>query len=115
MKLYLQQEAVENAAYIDHLIKQSASMYTISKHTNSSFLDRTCELKTVHSLQKEQVLNSVYKLCDSSSGYMWNFIVYTGKDIVYVDKHPGEQNSSQTVLELANNLLDKGYCLYLKN
>jgi hypothetical protein len=41
--------------------------------------------------------------------------VYTGKDTVYGEKHPGEQTSSRIMLELANDLLDKGYCLYLDN
>lgn len=31
------------------------------------------------------------------------------------DKHPGEQTSSQIVLELPDNLADKGNCLYLDN
>ena len=30
-------------------------------------------------------------------------------------RHPGEQTSSRTVLEIAHDLLDKGYCLYLDN
>jgi hypothetical protein len=42
---------------------------------------------------------------------VWNFTVYTGK--VYGGKHPGEQTSSRIALELANDLLGKGCCLYL--
>ena len=57
----------------------------------------------------------VYKLCESSTGYFWNFIVYTGKDTIYGQRHPGEQNSLRIVLEVAHNLLDKGYCLYVDN
>ena len=57
----------------------------------------------------------IYKLCESSAGYVWNFIVYTGKDTIYGQRHPGEQTSSRIVLEIAHDLLDKGYCLYLDN
>ena len=30
-------------------------------------------------------------------------------------RHPGEETSSRIVLEIAHDLLDKGYCLYLDN
>jgi len=57
----------------------------------------------------------IYKLCESNTGYVWNFIVYTGKDTIYGQRHPGEQTSLRIVLEVAHDLLDKGYCLYLDN
>ena len=56
-----------------------------------------------------------YKLCECSTGCVWIFIVYTGKDTIYGQRHPGEQASSRIVLDVANDLLDKGYCLYLDN
>jgi len=55
------------------------------------------------------------KLCKSTTGYVWNFIIYTGKDTIYGQTHPGEQTPLRVVLELAHDLLDKGYCLYLDN
>jgi len=57
----------------------------------------------------------IYKLCESSTGYVWNFIVYTGKDTIYGQRHPGEQTSLRIMLKVAHDLLDKGYCLYLDN
>ena len=57
----------------------------------------------------------IYKLCESSTGYVWNFIIYTGKDTIYGQRHPREQTSSRIVLEVVHNQLDKGYCLYLDN
>ena len=57
----------------------------------------------------------IYKLCESSTGYVWNFTVNTGKDTIYGQRHPGEQTFSRIVLEVAHDLLDKGYCLYLDN
>jgi len=56
-----------------------------------------------------------YKLCKSTTGYVWNFIVYTGKDITYGHRHPAEQTPLRIVLELAHNLLDNSYSLYLDN
>jgi hypothetical protein len=56
----------------------------------------------------------IYKLCENSMGCVWNFIVYTGKDTIYDQRHPGEQTSSRIVLEIAHNL-DKSYWLYLEN
>jgi hypothetical protein len=53
----------------------------------------------------------IYKLWESSTGYIWNFTVYTGKDTT----HPGEHTSLTTVLEIAHHLLGRGYCLYLDN
>jgi len=41
--------------------------------------------------------------------------VYTGKDTIYGQRHPGEKTSLRIVLEVAHDLLDKGYCLYLDN
>ena len=57
----------------------------------------------------------IYKLCESSTGYVWNVIVYTGKDNIYGQRHQGEKTSSRIVLEVAHDLLDKCYCLYLDN
>jgi hypothetical protein len=56
-----------------------------------------------------------YKLCKSTTGYMWNFTVYTGKDTTYGQRCPGEQTPLRIVLELAHDLLDKSYCLHLDN
>ena len=57
----------------------------------------------------------IYKLCESSTDYVWNFIVYTGKDTIYGQIHPGEKTSSRITLEVAHDLLDRGCCLYLDN
>jgi hypothetical protein len=35
--------------------------------------------------------------------------------ILFMARHPGEHTSLKIVLEVAQDLLDKGYCLYLKN
>jgi len=50
----------------------------------------------------------IYKLCESSTGYVWNFIVYMGEDTIYSQRHPGEKTSSRIMLEVAHDLLDRG-------
>lgn len=57
----------------------------------------------------------LFMLCESSSGYVYNFIIYTGADTDYGHKYQDEPLSARVVLALSDNLLDKGYCLYLDN
>jgi len=71
-------------------------------------------IKYIPSKRSSFGMNS-YKHYESSTGYVWNFIVYTGKDTIYGQTHPGEQTSSRIVLEVIQDLLDKGYCLYPEN
>ncbi|XP_046998417.1 piggyBac transposable element-derived protein 4-like [Schistocerca americana] len=55
------------------------------------------------------------EFCESSSGYVGDFIVYTGKDTNYGSHYPDEKITSRIVLELAHDLLGKGHCIYLDN
>ncbi|XP_043498406.1 uncharacterized protein LOC122521627 [Polistes fuscatus] len=53
----------------------------------------------------------VYKLCESSSGYCYNFKIYTGCDKIHTT-----ENASETVVkELSTPILHKGHTLYLDN
>ncbi len=56
-----------------------------------------------------------YELCESDSGYMWNFLVYTGKDTIYNEKYNDLQATAKIVFSLCDQLLHKGYCLYIDN
>lgn len=54
-----------------------------------------------------------FVLCKSGSGYIWDIIVYTGKDTVIGD---GDCSmGTKVVMKLMNPLLDKGYCLTVDN
>jgi len=55
----------------------------------------------------------IYKLYESRTGYVWDFIVHTGKDNIYGHRHPGEKTSSRIVLVVTDDLLERGCCLYL--
>lgn len=57
----------------------------------------------------------LYKLCESSSSYIWSFIIYTGKGTTYEAGLDNQSAGSKIVLTLANPLLDKGYCLIMDN
>ncbi|KAK2578804.1 hypothetical protein KPH14_012833 [Odynerus spinipes] len=53
----------------------------------------------------------MYKLCESSTGYCYNFKIYTGSDKIDI-----ANNASETVAkELAKPILHKGHTLYLDN
>ncbi|XP_067121649.1 piggyBac transposable element-derived protein 4-like [Centruroides vittatus] len=56
-----------------------------------------------------------YMLCESSSGYLYNFIIYTGKNTVFNNKYKDMPVTSKIVLSLADSLLGKGYCLTTDN
>ena len=55
-----------------------------------------------------------YDLCESRSGYIWNYITHTGKAI-QLSESPDRFVSSQIVLTLMKDLLAKGYCLFTDN
>lgn len=53
------------------------------------------------------------ELCDNKTGYLWNFIVYTGKS---ADQVVSDLLSfSRVVMDLLMGLLGKGYCLVTDN
>ncbi|CAH1954883.1 unnamed protein product [Acanthoscelides obtectus] len=56
----------------------------------------------------------LFALCETS-GYMYNFIIYTGADTIYEAQHSQEPVTSRIVLSLVDSLLDKGYRLFIDN
>ena len=61
-------------------------------------------------------------LCESSTGYLWNFIIYTGADTVYPlpsinlpKSFDNYGNPSKVVLSLVDGLYNKGYKVVLDN
>jgi hypothetical protein len=77
-------------------------------------MDSWVGLNTYHQSKADFGMKT-YKLCESSTSYVWNFVVYTSKDTIYGQRHTGEQTSLRIVLEVAHDLLDKGQCLYPDN
>jgi len=56
-----------------------------------------------------------FELCESSTGYIWNFFVYAGSDTAYMEKYMDLPVTSRIVFSLMDPLLGKGYCLYTDN
>nr|CAH7715063.1 unnamed protein product [Callosobruchus chinensis] len=57
----------------------------------------------------------LFALCESSSGYMFNFIIYTGSDTNYIEKYAEEPATIKIVLSLMDPLLGMGYRIFLDN
>jgi hypothetical protein len=58
-----------------------------------------------------------YELCDSTTGYLWSFLVYTGKD-TEVDSlliTPDTNKTSAIVLKLVEPLLKQGWTVWIDN
>lgn len=61
-----------------------------------------------------------YQLCESSTGYVWNILVYTGKTTIFPSSVSGLDISkldkpSQIVFTVVADLLNKGYMLHMDN
>ena len=57
-----------------------------------------------------------FEICESSSGYIWNFFIYTGKDTAYDPDIPeSESMGTKVVLTLVKPLYGKGYCFNMDN
>ena len=56
-----------------------------------------------------------FVLCESESGFIWNFCVYTGKETEFDKRYLEFNISARIVLRLYSDLLDRGYRLYLDN
>lgn len=57
----------------------------------------------------------MYQLCESKSGYIWNSIIYTGKDTKQNEKYKSLNLSIKTVMSLSHDLLGFGYTLITDN
>jgi len=58
-----------------------------------------------------------YELCESSSRYLWSFIIYSGKDTVFQTAFiSGDTNKTAAiVLSIVEPLLEKGRTLWMDN
>ena len=56
-----------------------------------------------------------FELCESSTGYIWNFFVYAGNDTTYLEKYMDLPVTSRIVFLLMDPLLGKGYHLHTDN
>lgn len=57
----------------------------------------------------------LYLLCESKSGYLFSFIIYTGKGTIIDEKYKDMPVTSQIVVSLLEPLMNQGYCLTTDN
>ena len=56
-----------------------------------------------------------FVLCESSTGYVVNFMIYTGKMTKYLPQYQNYGTGIKSVLTLMNGFLNKGYCIVVDN
>ncbi|CAL1272460.1 unnamed protein product [Larinioides sclopetarius] len=56
-----------------------------------------------------------FVLCESESSYIWNLYIYTGKESDYGPRYSEFNISARIVLHLCDELLERGFRLYLDN
>jgi len=77
-------------------------------------MERKIFFQAVYSPKVFQIWNKSYELCESSSGYLWSFIIFTGKDTVFQTTFvSGDTNKTAIVLSLVEPLLKKGRTLWV--
>ncbi|GFT38322.1 piggyBac transposable element-derived protein 4 [Trichonephila clavipes] len=57
----------------------------------------------------------LFQLCEIENGYIWNSLIYTGKDTAFNENYNDYSLSTKSVLTLIQELKGKGYCLYTDN
>lgn len=56
-----------------------------------------------------------YTLCESKSGYIWSFIIYTGKGTTIESNYKDHPMGLQIVMTLMKPILNLGHCLITDN
>lgn len=54
-------------------------------------------------------------LCESSTGYIWNSVIYTGKGTKFNPRYSNYGMATSSVLTLLEPLLNQGYCVTMDN
>nr|CAH7723798.1 unnamed protein product [Callosobruchus chinensis] len=104
---------------LDHLQRKFMSVYIPGKNisVDESLIGWKGRLswKQYIPSKRKRFGIKLFMLCESSTGYIYNFIVYTGASTNYGPKYNDEPVASRIVLSLADSLLNKGHCLFLDN
>jgi hypothetical protein len=79
-------------------------------------VERKTFIQTIHSIEAIKIWNSC-ELCESSVGYLWSFIIFTGRETEFQSTLISEEKSKTAaiVLSLVEPLLHKGYALWMDN
>ena len=105
--------------FIDLILKKFMKNYIPSKNISidESLLGWKGNLSWVQYIpaKRKRFGMKFFELCESSTGYIWNFFVYAGSDTSYLEKYMHLPITTRIVLSLMDPLLGKGYCLYTDN
>ena len=105
--------------FIDLILKKFKQNYVPNQNVsiNESLLGWKGNLSWVQYIpaKRKRFGMKFFELCESSTGYIWNFFVYAGSDTSYMEKYMDLPVTSRIVLSLMDPLLGKGYCLYTDN
>ena len=66
-------------------------------------------------LKRSRLGIKIYIICESNSGYVWDFIIYTGHGTKYNKIYNKLSVTSQVVMKLVHPLLNKGHCIIMGN
>ena len=105
---------------LEHMKNKFSSVYVPEKHIS---IDESLMLWKGRLSWKQYIPSKrarygfkSYEICKSSSGYIWDFFVYTGKNTEYNPAYEQESSvGANAILTLAHDLLDKGYCISIDN
>lgn len=124
-----------NDATIDEKTDKLARLRTIITHLNQKFQENYVLSQDIcidesltlwkGKLNIAQCIRSkaakigikTFELCESATGYLWSFIVYSGKVTTPDDDAPESSllKSTKVVVQLMRPLLNKGYRLFMDN
>lgn len=111
---------------LEHLISKFKGNYTPSEHLAIdeylSLWKGRLSFRIYIPSKRERYGVKVFMLCESQSGYLLNFIIYTGATTEYLNPLANldlpfdtYKSPSKVVLSLLHDYLNKGYCVTLDN
>ena len=105
--------------FIDLVVKKFQENYVPKKNVSidESLLGWKGNLSWVQYIpaKRKRFGMKFFELCESDTGYIWNFFIYAGTDTPYLEKYMNLPVTSRIVFTLMDPLLGKGYCLYTDN
>lgn len=102
----------------EHIVKRFSEVYTPNRDLS---IDESLLLwkgrlsfKQFIRIKRARFGIKTYILSEAKTGYIWNMIVYVGKE-TNIMRNNNYGHATNVVLSLMKNLLDKGYCIYADN
>lgn len=68
-----------------------------------------------YTIPKKRFGIKLFNLCESESGYIWNSLIYTGKDTIFMSEYENHERSTKIVMTLIHDLKGQGYLVTTDN